>query len=231
MDMRKYICGAVRAVPAALWGGAALAETEIILSDAGVTGRRGRGGGRRAPIAIAQSGSYRLTGTMSEGSISVEADDVELIWDGAQLACSTDRAADRARGSCVLTLAENGSVTISDLRRARRHGRRRTRPSTPEARSPFRGEGALTVVGQAGHGLRAAGAARSRAAALSVLAGGDGAHLDGGGGRQPASRSAGGQLTARRGRPRRLRGRRRAHRGGDLRLESERGRPLRGRQR
>ena len=115
MDMRKYIA-ALCALCLLLFGGAALSETEIILSDAGVQAGAGvevDGGA----VAITQSGSYRLTGTMSEGSIFVDADDVELVWDGAQLSCST-AAPLTARGDVVLTLAENGG-SISDLRRAR----------------------------------------------------------------------------------------------------------------
>ena len=79
MDMRKYIV-ALCALCLLLFGGAALSETEIILSDAGVQAGAGvevDGGA----VAITQSGSYRLTGTMSEGSIFVDADDVELVWD------------------------------------------------------------------------------------------------------------------------------------------------------
>lgn len=171
MDMRKYIA-ALCALCLLLFGGAALSETEIILSDAGVQAGAGvevDGGA----VAITQSGSYRLTGTMSEGSIFVDADDVELVWDGAQLSCST-AAPLTARGDVVLTLAENGG-SISDLRRARDMDADGAAIDAG-GEVTVRGEGALTVVGQTGHGLRAAGL-RVEGGALSVLAEGDGAHL------------------------------------------------------
>ena len=176
-------------------------------------------------IAIVESGSYRLTGTMTEGSLSVEADDVELIWDGAQTGLFHGRAADRARGPAP-DAARKRQRHLSDLRRA---GNSDDDGAAIVAGGEVAvsGEGTLTVVGQAGHGLRAA-ALRIEGGALSVLAGGDGAHLEAEEGEacfDARGRTAGGGG----GRPRRLRGRRRAHRGGDLRLESERGRPLRGR--
>ena len=84
----------MRAVPAALWRARPF-ETEIALSDAGVTAGAGvevDGG----DIAITQGGSYRVTGAMSEGCILVDADDVEIVWDGAQLSSSTAAPLTRA---------------------------------------------------------------------------------------------------------------------------------------
>ena len=188
--MKKHLA-ALCALCLLLWGGAALAETEIILSDAGVTAGAGvEIDGER--IAIVESGSYRLTGTMTEGSLSVEAEDVELIWDGAQLACST-AAPLTARGDLRLMLPAGGSGTISDLRRA---GNADDEDAAIVAGGEIAvsGEGMLAVVGQAGHGLRAA-ALRIEGGDLSILAGGDGAHLEAEEG-EACFTLAGGQLTA-----------------------------------
>ena len=112
--MKKYL--AALCALCLLFLGAALAETDIRLADAGVEA----GAGVKVDgdsISIVESGSYRLTGTMTEGHIAVEADGVELIWDGAQIACST-AAPLSAHGDLALTLTENGG-TLEDLRRAR----------------------------------------------------------------------------------------------------------------
>ena len=173
-----------------LFGGAALSETEIALSDAGVTAGAGvevDGG----DIAITQGGSYRVTGAMSEGCILVDADDVEIVWDGAQLSSST-AAPLTARGDLLLTLGEGGGV-IRDLRRGR-DVEADGAAIVAGGNVTVRGEGALEVSAQAGHGLRAAGLAME-GGALGVTAGGDGVHLeaeDGG----ALFALTGGQLTA-----------------------------------
>ena len=216
--MKKHLAAlcALCALCLLLWGGAALAETEIILSDAGVTAGAGvEIDGER--IAIVESGSYRLTGTMTEGSLSVEAEDVELIWDGAQLACST-AAPLTARGDLRLMLPAGGSGTISDLRRA---GNADDEDAAIVAGGEIAvsGEGMLAVVGQAGHGLRAA-ALRIEGGDLSILAGGDGAHLEAEEG-EACFTLAGGQLTANADGHGVYAGGDARIEGGDLRLETE----------
>ena len=65
--MKKHLA-ALCALCLLLWGGAALAETEIILSDAGVTAGAGvEIDGER--IAIVESGSYRLTGKIGRAHV------------------------------------------------------------------------------------------------------------------------------------------------------------------
>ena len=73
---------------------------------------------------------------------------MELIWDGAQLACST-AAPLTARGDLHLTLPEGGSGTISDLRRGGdADGEDAAIVAGGEV--AVSGEGTLTVTGQAG---------------------------------------------------------------------------------
>ena len=131
--------------------GAALAETDIRLADAGVEA----GAGVEvdgSSISIVKGGSYRLTGTMAEGHIAVEADGVELIWDGAQIASST-AAPLSARGDLALTLTENGGA-LEDLRRARDMDD--DGAAIDAGGKVFvSGAGSLNVTAQAGHGLRA----------------------------------------------------------------------------
>ena len=210
--MKKYL-----AALCALWLmllGAALAETDIRLADAGVTA----GAGVEvdgSSISIVESGSYRLTGTMTEGSISVEADGVELIWDGAQLACST-AAPLTARGGLALTLTENGGT----LRDARPDWYLDEGGAAIDAGGTVRvsGAGALTVDAQAGDGLRAA-ALKLEGGALNVSARGDGVHLQADIG-ETAFELTGGQLVAEADGYGVYAGGDAALRGGDLRLTS-----------
>ena len=110
--MKKYL--AELCALCLLFLGAALAETDIRLADAGVEA----GAGVEvdgSSISIVKGGSYRLTGTMAEGHIAVEADGVELIWDGAQLACSTT-APLTARGDLRLTGLHLGFLQAEKIR-------------------------------------------------------------------------------------------------------------------
>ena len=194
--------------------GAALAETDIRLADAGVEA----GAGVEVDgdsISIVESGSYRLTGTMTEGHIAVEADGVELIWDGAQIACST-AAPLSARGDLALTLTENGGA-LEDLRRARDMD---DDGAAIDAGGIVRvsGAGALNVTAQAGYGLRASGLTLE-GGALNVLAGENGVHLEAEAG-ETAFELSGGQLAVEANGIGVYAGGDAALRGGDLRLTS-----------
>ena len=194
--------------------GAALAETDIRLADAGVEA----GAGVEVDgdsISIVESGSYRLTGTMTEGHIAVEADGVELIWDGAQIACST-AAPLSARGDLALTLTENGGA-LEDLRRARDMDD--DGAAIDAGGKVFvSGAGSLNVTAQAGHGLRAAGLTLE-GGALNVLAGENGVHLEAEAG-ETAFDLSGGQLAVEADGIGVYAGGDAALRGGDLRLTS-----------
>ena len=194
--------------------GAALAETDIRLADAGVEA----GAGVEvdgSSISIVKGGSYRLTGTMAEGHIAVEADGVELIWDGAQIACST-AAPLSARGDLALTLTENGGA-LEDLRRARDMGD--DGAAIDAGGKVFvSGAGSLNVTAQAGHGLRAAGLTLE-GGALNVLAGENGVHLEAEAG-ETAFDLSGGQLAVEADGIGVYAGGDAALRGGDLRLTS-----------
>lgn len=210
--MKKYLA-ALCAMCLVLLG-AALAETDIRLADAGVEA----GAGVEVDgdsISIVESGSYRLTGTMTEGHIAVEADGVELIWDGAQIACST-AAPLSARGDLALTLTENGGA-LEDLRRARDMD---DDGAAIDAGGIVRvsGAGALNVTAQAGYGLRAAGL-RLEGGALNVAAGGNGVHLEAEAG-ETAFELSGGQLAVEANGIGVYAGGDAALRGGDLRLTS-----------
>ena len=210
--MKKYLA-ALCAMCLVLLG-AALAETDIRLADAGVEA----GAGVEvdgSSISIVKGGSYRLTGTMAEGHIAVEADGVELIWDGAQIACST-AAPLSARGDLALTLTENGGA-LEDLRRARDMD---DDGAAIDAGGIVRvsGAGALNVTAQAGYGLRAAGL-RLEGGALNVAAGGNGVHLEAEAG-ETAFELSGGQLAVEANGIGVYAGGDAALRGGDLRLTS-----------
>lgn len=175
--MKKYLA-ALSALCILCLGGFALAETEIVLSDEGIAA----GDGVQVEdttATITAGGVYRLRGSMEEGNLVVDAaDDVEIIWDGAALACSTQAPVVARGGNLRLTLPEGGSGSISDLR-----------PSGTDAEYDaalfatgevtVAGEGALSVVGQAGHGVRAGGL-RLEGGSLGILSDGDGLHVDGG---------------------------------------------------
>ena len=210
--MKKYL--AALCALCLLFLGAALAETDIRLADAGVEA----GAGVEVDgdsISIVESGSYRLTGTMTEGHIAVEADGVELIWDGAQIACST-AAPLSAHGDLALTLTENGG-TLSD---ARPDWYLDGGGAAIAAGGIVRvsGAGALNVTAQAGDGLRAAGL-RLEGGALNVAAGGNGVHLEAEAG-ETAFELTGGQLTVEADGIGVYAGGDAALRGGDLRLTS-----------
>ena len=194
--------------------GAALAETDIRLADAGVEA----GAGVEvdgSSISIVKGGSYRLTGTMAEGHIAVEADGVELIWDGAQIACST-AAPLSARGDLALTLTENGGA-LEDLRRARDMDD--DGAAIDAGGKVFvSGAGSLNVTAQAGHGLRASGLTLE-GGALNVLAGENGVHLEAEAG-ETAFQLSGGQLAVEANGIGVYAGGDAALRGGDLRLTS-----------
>lgn len=210
--MKKYLA-ALCAMCLVLLG-AALAETDIRLADAGVEA----GAGVEVDgdsISIVESGSYRLTGTMTEGHIAVEADGVELIWDGAQIACST-AAPLSARGDLALTLTENGGA-LEDLRRARDMDD--DGAAIDAGGKVFvSGAGSLNVTAQAGHGLRAAGLTLE-GGALNVLAGENGVHLEAEAG-ETAFELSGGQLAVEANGIGVYAGGDAALRGGDLRLTS-----------
>ena len=210
--MKKYLA-ALCAMCLVLLG-AALAETDIRLADAGVEA----GAGVEvdgSSISIVKGGSYRLTGTMAEGHIAVEADGVELIWDGAQIACST-AAPLSARGDLALTLTENGGA-LSDAR-----------PDwyldgggaaiAAGGKVFVSGAGSLNVTAQAGHGLRASGLTLE-GGALNVLAGENGVHLEAEAG-ETAFELTGGQLAVEADGIGVYAGGDAALRGGDLRLTS-----------
>ena len=210
--MKKYL--AALCALCLLFLGAALAETDIRLADAGVEA----GAGVEVDgdsISIVESGSYRLTGTMTEGHIAVEADGVELIWDGAQIACST-AAPLSAHGDLALTLTENGG-TLSD---ARPDWYLDGGGAAIAAGGIVRvsGAGALNVTAQAGDGLRAAGL-RLEGGALNVAAGGNGVHLEAEAG-ETAFELSGGQLAVEANGIGVYAGGDAALRGGDLRLTS-----------
>ena len=210
--MKKYLA-ALCAMCLVLLG-AALAETDIRLADAGVEA----GAGVEvdgSSISIVKGGSYRLTGTMAEGHIAVEADGVELIWDGAQIACST-AAPLSARGDLALTLTENGGA-LEDLRRARDMD---DDGAAIDAGGNVyvSGAGSLNVTAQAGHGLRAAGLTLE-GGALNVLAGENGVHLEAEAG-ETAFDLSGGQLAVEADGIGVYAGGDAALRGGDLRLTS-----------
>ena len=210
--MKKYLA-ALCAMCLVLLG-AALAETDIRLADAGVEA----GAGVEvdgSSISIVKGGSYRLTGTMTEGHIAVEADGVELIWDGAQIACST-AAPLSAHGDLALTLTENGG-TLSD---ARPDWYLDGGGAAIAAGGIVRvsGAGALNVTAQAGDGLRAAGL-RLEGGALNVAAGGNGVHLEAEAG-ETAFELSGGQLAVEANGIGVYAGGDAALRGGDLRLTS-----------
>ena len=210
--MKKYL--AALCALCLLFLGAALAETDIRLADAGVEA----GAGVEVDgdsISIVESGSYRLTGTMTEGHIAVEADGVELIWDGAQIACST-AAPLSAHGNLALTLTENGGA-LEDLRRARDMDD--DGAAIDAGGKVFvSGAGALNVTAQAGDGLRAAGL-RLEGGALNVAAGGNGVHLEAEAG-ETAFQLSGGQLAVEADGIGVYAGGDAALRGGDLRLTS-----------
>ena len=210
--MKKYLA-ALCAMCLVLLG-AALAETDIRLADAGVEA----GAGVEvdgSSISIVESGSYRLTGTMAEGHIAVEADGVELIWDGAQIACST-AAPLSARGDLALTLTENGGA-LEDLRRARDMDD--DGAAIDAGGKVFvSGAGSLNVTAQAGHGLRASGLTLE-GGALNVLAGENGVHLEAEAG-ETAFELSGGQLAVEANGIGVYAGGDAALRGGDLRLTS-----------
>ena len=210
--MKKYLA-ALCAMCLVLLG-AALAETDIRLADAGVEA----GAGVEvdgSSISIVKGGSYRLTGTMAEGHIAVEADGVELIWDGAQIACST-AAPLSARGDLALTLTENGG-TLEDLRRARDMDD--DGAAIDAGGKVFvSGAGSLNVTAQAGHGLRASGLTLE-GGALNVLAGENGVHLEAEAG-ETAFELSGGQLAVEANGIGVYAGGDAALRGGDLRLTS-----------
>ena len=210
--MKKYL--AALCALCLLLLGAALAETDIRLADAGVEA----GAGVEVDgdsISIVESGSYRLTGTMTEGHIAVEADGVELIWDGAQIACST-AAPLSARGDLALTLTENGGA-LEDLRRARDMDD--DGAAIDAGGNVFvSGAGSLNVTAQAGHGLRAAGLTLE-GGALNVLAGENGVHLEAEAG-ETAFELSGGQLAVEADGIGVYAGGDAALRGGDLRLTS-----------
>lgn len=210
--MKKYLA-ALCAMCLVLLG-AALAETDIRLADAGVEA----GAGVEvdgSSISIVKGGSYRLTGTMAEGHIAVEADGVELIWDGAQIACST-AAPLSARGDLALTLTENGG-TLEDLRRARDMDD--DGAAIDAGGKVFvSGAGSLNVTAQAGHGLCAAGLTLE-GGALNVLAGENGVHLEAEAG-ETAFELSGGQLAVEANGIGVYAGGDAALRGGDLRLTS-----------
>ena len=210
--MKKYL--AALCALCLLFLGAALAETDIRLADAGVEA----GAGVKVDgdsISIVESGSYRLTGTMTEGHIAVEADGVELIWDGAQIACST-AAPLSAHGDLALTLTENGG-TLSD---ARPDWYLDGGGAAIDAGGKVfvSGAGSLNVTAQAGHGLRAAGL-RLEGGALNVLAGENGVHLEAEAG-ETAFELTGGQLAVEADGIGVYAGGDAALRGGDLRLTS-----------
>ena len=210
--MKKYL--AALCALCLLLLGAALAETDIRLADAGVEA----GAGVEvdgSSISIVKGGSYRLTGTMAEGHIAVEADGVELIWDGAQIACST-AAPLSARGDLALTLTENGGA----LRDARPDWYLDGGGAAIAAGGIVRvsGTGALNVTAQAGDGLRAAGL-RLEGGALNVAAGGNGVHLEAEAG-ETAFELSGGQLAVEANGIGVYAGGDAALRGGDLRLTS-----------
>ncbi len=210
--MKKYL--AALCALCLLLLGAALAEADIRLADAGVEA----GAGVEVDgdsISIVESGSYRLTGTMTEGHIAVEADGVELIWDGAQIACST-AAPLSAHGDLALTLTENGG-TLSD---ARPDWYLDGGGAAIAAGGIVRvsGAGALNVTAQAGDGLRAAGL-RLEGGALNVAAGGNGVHLEAEAG-ETAFELTGGQLAVEADGIGVYAGGDAALRGGDLRLTS-----------
>ena len=210
--MKKYL--AALCALCLLFLGAALAETDIRLADAGVEA----GAGVEVDgdsISIVESGSYRLTGTMTEGHIAVEADGVELIWDGAQIACST-AAPLSTRGDLALTLTENGGA-LEDLRRARDMDD--DGAAIDAGGKVFvSGAGSLNVTAQAGHGLRASGLTLE-GGALNVAAGGNGVHLEAEAG-ETAFELTGGQLAVEADGIGVYAGGDAALRGGDLRLTS-----------
>lgn len=210
--MKKYL--AALCAMCLLLLGAALAETDIRLADAGVEA----GAGVEvdgSSISIVKGGSYRLTGTMTEGHIAVEADGVELIWDGAQIACST-AAPLSARGDLALTLTENGGA-LEDLRRARDMDD--DGAAIDAGGKVFvSGAGSLNVTAQAGHGLRASGLTLE-GGALNVAAGENGVHLEAEAG-ETAFQLTGGQLAVEANGIGVYAGGDAALRGGDLRLTS-----------
>ncbi|WP_251159325.1 carbohydrate-binding domain-containing protein [Caniella muris] len=110
--------GCAAPVPAAPDGaGTAGPSTTIALADGATTVD---GAGARADgdvVTISQGGSYRLSGSLSDGSVVVDADgqDVSVVFDGVSLASSGPCAFDVvAAGEVVVEVADGTQNRVSD---------------------------------------------------------------------------------------------------------------------
>ncbi len=162
---------------------------EIALSPAGIAAG---GDGVRvsgSTVTITAGGTYRLTGTLTDGQIAVDAPDakVTLILDGADVTCA---------GSAALYVAEADKVTLFLADGAVNYLTSSGEFTDPEGRIDaalfarddvtITGEGALTVESETGHGivskddLKVKGGEITVTAAKKGLSGSDSLKISGG---------------------------------------------------
>lgn len=117
-------------------------------------------------VTFTQGGTYRLSGTLTEGSLRVDTQDpVELILDGVAVSNSTGPALDAdGEGDLLLTLAEGAENTLTTA----------AEDPAVEAKGSvtLAGEGSLTLASDSGHGLQSKGDLTVTGGSLTVTAAG-----------------------------------------------------------
>ncbi len=93
-------------------------EETAITFDGGTTAVDGPGAKATASgVTISQKGVYRLSGTLQDGSVLVEAEkdeEIRLILDGVDITCSTTAPICITRGLVTVELAQGSENTVTD---------------------------------------------------------------------------------------------------------------------
>ena len=142
-------------------------------------GRRYRYSGNASDIAVVgdsltiqKEGVYRLTGTLSDGSLSVEVsrgETVHLILDGVSLSSSHATPLNIRSAACVILELADGSVnTVSDTARAPEKEGESLACLSADSNLILCGEGNLSISGRAGYALSCEGNLEIESAHLSL---------------------------------------------------------------
>lgn len=134
-------------------GCALLSEKQIHVEGDGITAQNGA-------ITISRSGTYRLSGTLSEGQIIVDLADsgdgeaVHIILDGVDVVCASGPALYvREAGEVFLTLAEGSENRLADTERPKDEEDSAKAAVWSVCDLTVNGSGSLTVEGRCRNGI------------------------------------------------------------------------------
>lgn len=133
--------------------------TKVVLSDAGVSVDGAGATVDGSTVMFSQDGTYLVSGSLSNGSLAVEAEDddkIQIVLDGASIHNETGPALliDNAN-KVFVTLAEGSENTLSDGGEYELSGDDDNRDATVFSREDvtFNGAGSLSVTGSYNHAI------------------------------------------------------------------------------